>query len=143
MNAHKSSFLMFKGCFDLWIPSKRTEAAIVTLFYHILQHSPILRSVVLTKFTLATSSPSLSGNYLSSTSSWSWFQTAIHVINSLDLISNVMDNSLMWSMSLECEMITLVDKITGDLLCSKLSDSSLQFIISSSYSIIYTWEIQN
>eukprot|EP01126_Amoeba_proteus_P007094 TRINITY_DN1251_c0_g2_i6.p1 TRINITY_DN1251_c0_g2~~TRINITY_DN1251_c0_g2_i6.p1 ORF type:complete len:195 (-),score=23.04 TRINITY_DN1251_c0_g2_i6:164-748(-) len=31
MNAHKSSFPISKGGFDLWVPSKRTEAAIASL----------------------------------------------------------------------------------------------------------------
>eukprot|EP01126_Amoeba_proteus_P065309 TRINITY_DN9265_c0_g2_i2.p1 TRINITY_DN9265_c0_g2~~TRINITY_DN9265_c0_g2_i2.p1 ORF type:complete len:152 (+),score=1.91 TRINITY_DN9265_c0_g2_i2:236-691(+) len=97
---------------------KRIEAAITALFFHILQHSPILQSIIQSESSLATPTPASSNNYLYITSSWIWLRTAVCVINSLDLISNVIDNSLMWSTSLNCEMIITIDKTTRDLLRS-------------------------
>eukprot|EP01126_Amoeba_proteus_P012801 TRINITY_DN152_c0_g3_i4.p1 TRINITY_DN152_c0_g3~~TRINITY_DN152_c0_g3_i4.p1 ORF type:complete len:146 (-),score=5.19 TRINITY_DN152_c0_g3_i4:424-861(-) len=40
MKSSKASFPISKGGFNICIPSKRTEAAMVSLFFHILQQSP-------------------------------------------------------------------------------------------------------
>eukprot|EP01126_Amoeba_proteus_P050711 TRINITY_DN6010_c0_g1_i4.p1 TRINITY_DN6010_c0_g1~~TRINITY_DN6010_c0_g1_i4.p1 ORF type:complete len:106 (+),score=16.36 TRINITY_DN6010_c0_g1_i4:436-753(+) len=42
MSLSKSTFLFSQRGFGMWLPSIRTESAITTLFFHLLQHSDIL-----------------------------------------------------------------------------------------------------
>eukprot|EP01126_Amoeba_proteus_P006659 TRINITY_DN1232_c0_g1_i7.p1 TRINITY_DN1232_c0_g1~~TRINITY_DN1232_c0_g1_i7.p1 ORF type:complete len:186 (-),score=15.09 TRINITY_DN1232_c0_g1_i7:172-729(-) len=119
MKSSKASFPITKGGFDICVPSKRTEAAIISLFFHVLQQSPILRLVILSESTLASPSQTSSLNYLSSSSSWNWLRTAVRIINELKLVPNICNNSLLWAVPLECEVITSIDLSTGEVSCMK------------------------
>eukprot|EP01126_Amoeba_proteus_P021843 TRINITY_DN2223_c0_g1_i6.p1 TRINITY_DN2223_c0_g1~~TRINITY_DN2223_c0_g1_i6.p1 ORF type:complete len:299 (+),score=22.94 TRINITY_DN2223_c0_g1_i6:43-939(+) len=67
MSAIKSSFPYDDGGFEMWIPSIRSHASTASLFFHLLNESPILRSII------------------------------VNIVNKLDLVPSISNNSLMWS----------------------------------------------
>eukprot|EP01126_Amoeba_proteus_P038382 TRINITY_DN3998_c0_g1_i14.p1 TRINITY_DN3998_c0_g1~~TRINITY_DN3998_c0_g1_i14.p1 ORF type:complete len:140 (-),score=4.84 TRINITY_DN3998_c0_g1_i14:248-667(-) len=60
-------------------------------------------------FTLLSHHTKLSDLY--SISSLSWLRTTVRVVNNLDFIPNVLNNSLMWSTFLKCEVTTVIDPL--------------------------------
>eukprot|EP01126_Amoeba_proteus_P000308 TRINITY_DN10099_c0_g2_i1.p3 TRINITY_DN10099_c0_g2~~TRINITY_DN10099_c0_g2_i1.p3 ORF type:complete len:100 (-),score=8.28 TRINITY_DN10099_c0_g2_i1:641-940(-) len=97
MRMSKATFPLIEGGFDLCLPSKRTEVAIVALFFHSLQNSPILRSLIISELSLSLPSQSFQSGYLVTSSSWIWLRTAVRIINEIDLVPNLQNNSLMWA----------------------------------------------
>eukprot|EP01126_Amoeba_proteus_P008138 TRINITY_DN1299_c0_g1_i12.p1 TRINITY_DN1299_c0_g1~~TRINITY_DN1299_c0_g1_i12.p1 ORF type:complete len:185 (+),score=15.04 TRINITY_DN1299_c0_g1_i12:787-1341(+) len=69
MKMNKTHFLISEGGFDLCLPSKRTEASIVTLFFYVLQNSPILQSVIMVKSSLSKPSQLSPFKYFDTSSS--------------------------------------------------------------------------
>eukprot|EP01126_Amoeba_proteus_P010875 TRINITY_DN142_c0_g1_i39.p1 TRINITY_DN142_c0_g1~~TRINITY_DN142_c0_g1_i39.p1 ORF type:complete len:190 (-),score=1.85 TRINITY_DN142_c0_g1_i39:1533-2102(-) len=108
MSSNKYCFPICKGGFDICLPSKRTEASIVSLFFHILQHSPF--HIFLLEL-----------------------RTAVRIINDLSLVPNVFDNSLMWAVPLECEVAISIDSSTGEIffLCRSQENHPIDFQVTS------------
>eukprot|EP01126_Amoeba_proteus_P021828 TRINITY_DN2223_c0_g1_i15.p1 TRINITY_DN2223_c0_g1~~TRINITY_DN2223_c0_g1_i15.p1 ORF type:complete len:160 (+),score=11.13 TRINITY_DN2223_c0_g1_i15:494-973(+) len=79
MSAIKSSFPYDDGGFEMWIPSIRSHASTASLFFHLLNESPILRSII------------------------------VNIVNKLDLVPSISNNStgdiIMRKPSSECSFI--------------------------------------
>eukprot|EP01126_Amoeba_proteus_P059843 TRINITY_DN785_c0_g1_i22.p1 TRINITY_DN785_c0_g1~~TRINITY_DN785_c0_g1_i22.p1 ORF type:complete len:130 (+),score=1.05 TRINITY_DN785_c0_g1_i22:41-430(+) len=121
------TFPFSEGGFNMWLPSVRTEASTASLFFYLIQESPILRSVIQDEVKLSINTTTNNYDYLTTKTNWTWLNHVVKIVNELDLIPTIRNNSLMWSCQLQSEMTTEVNICTGEILCRKV-DSQHVFI---------------
>eukprot|EP01126_Amoeba_proteus_P023290 TRINITY_DN23427_c0_g1_i1.p1 TRINITY_DN23427_c0_g1~~TRINITY_DN23427_c0_g1_i1.p1 ORF type:complete len:113 (+),score=2.47 TRINITY_DN23427_c0_g1_i1:2-340(+) len=101
----------------------------VSLFFYVLQHSSLLKSVIMLESFLVSSFYAFPSEYLTASSSWNWLCTVIRIINDLNLVSNIINNTLMWAVLLQSEVVISIDQNNGDVSCSKQSDFETKYLI--------------
>eukprot|EP01126_Amoeba_proteus_P024378 TRINITY_DN2456_c0_g2_i4.p1 TRINITY_DN2456_c0_g2~~TRINITY_DN2456_c0_g2_i4.p1 ORF type:complete len:180 (+),score=2.85 TRINITY_DN2456_c0_g2_i4:2218-2757(+) len=119
MSQLKTVFPTTDGGFNMWIPFIRTKATTITLFFHCLQHSDTICSIIRNETSLGTNSIENPSNHLFSNSSWPWLMSAVNAVNLLDIVLKISSSSLMWSYKLTCKVVIEIDQSTGEIMAHK------------------------